>query len=117
MSEWVIKYTEMASGELDAIYRYIAYNLQAPGTAAGQVKRIMSAIEALGEMPLRNALYEREPWKSRGLRKLPVDNFMVFYFTIKYAHEVVIAHIFYGGRNIDEIIKDGAKKPGGGTGS
>lgn len=110
MSKWQVKYTKIASEDLDAIYRYIAEDLQVPETAAGQVKRIMSAISALDEMPLRNTLYEKEPWKSRGLRKLPVDNFMIFYFTVDSANEVVVAHIFYGGRNIDEIIKAEAKK-------
>ena len=30
-------------------------------------------------MPERYRKYEKEPWKSRGLRVLPVDNYVVLY--------------------------------------
>jgi toxin ParE1/3/4 len=30
-------------------------------------------------MPLRYHLYKKEPWHSKGLRVLPVDNYLTFY--------------------------------------
>ena len=33
----------------------------------------------LDTMPERYRKYEKEPWKSRGLRVLPVDNYVVLY--------------------------------------
>ena len=64
----------------------------------------MEQVESLSEMPLRNPLYDKEPWKSRGLRKLIVDNFITFYITNEKQNQVVVLAIMYGGRNIDELL-------------
>ena len=79
--------------------------LNVPNTANKQIKRITSAIDSLEEMPLRNPLYDEEPWKSRGLRKMLVDNYIIFYFPNETNNEIVIMHIFYSGRNISNILK------------
>ena len=105
MSNWIINYTKNAYSELDAIYKYIAEDLNVPNTASKQIKRITSAIDSLEEMPLRNPLYDKEPWHSLGLRKMLVDNYIVFYFPNETNNEIVIMHIFYSGRNISNILK------------
>ncbi len=105
MSNWIINYTKNAYSELDAIYKYIAEDLNVPNTASKQIKRITSAIDSLEEMPLRNPLYDKEPWHSLGLRKMLVDNYIVFYFPNETNNEIVIMHIFYSGRNILDILK------------
>ena len=105
MSKWLINYTKNAYSELDAIYKYIAEDLNVPNTASKQIKRITSAIDSLEEMPLRNPLYDKEPWHSLGLRKMLVDNYIVFYFPNETNNEIVIMHIFYSGRNILDILK------------
>lgn len=110
MSKWTIRYTKTAFAELDDIYKYIAEDLLVPEISKAQTRRIMKAIAALDEMPLRNTLYDKEPWKSRGLRKMPVDNYIVFYYADDKTSEVVIMHIFYGGRNIADILKNEALK-------
>jgi toxin ParE1/3/4 len=50
-----------------------------PGIAAGQLKRIEKGIMSLDQMPGRFREFDKEPWRSRGLRQMPVDNFIVFY--------------------------------------
>ena len=42
--------------------------------AAGQLDRIEEKILSLGEYPKKFRQYEREPWKSRNTRVVPVDN-------------------------------------------
>ena len=63
MTKWNVQYTKKSEKDLESIY---------------EVSRIMDAIEQLDEFPLRYHMYEKEPWKSKGLRVLS-----------------------YGGRNID----------------
>ncbi len=94
-------YTREAEQDLISINRYIATNLGAAGTAKKQADRIINAIKGLDEMPLRHKLYQNEPWHSRGLRVLPVDNYLVFYMVVENEKMVVIVRIMYGGRNID----------------
>lgn len=97
-------YTQEAEQDLVNIYRYIAINLQVPETAKKQTDRIMTAIEGLNEFPLRHKLYQEDPWHSKGLRILPVDNYVVFYIALEQKNTVVIVRIMYGGRNIDMEI-------------
>ena len=104
-------YTGESEQDLINIYRYIAINLSAPETAKKQADRIMDAIKALDEMPLRHKFYQNEPWRSKGLRVLPGDNYLVFYIVIEEEKAVAIIKIMYGGRNIELQllnIKDGS---------
>lgn len=109
MSKWTVRYTKSAYAELEAIYLYIAEQLLEPEISANQVKRIMRAINDLDEMPHRNPLYPKEPWKGLGLRKLPIDNYIIFYATDDENEEVIVMHIFYGGRNIANILSSEAE--------
>ncbi|MDE6869830.1 MAG: type II toxin-antitoxin system RelE/ParE family toxin [Clostridia bacterium] len=105
MNKWKVLYSKTAYEELDNIYKYIAEKLLAPKISREQVKRIMSAISTLDEMPFRNPLYDKEPWRNLGLRKFVIDNYIAFYYANENTNEVIIMHIFYGGRDIDNILK------------
>ena len=96
-----IIYTEESEQDLVNVYRYIAINLLVPETAKKQIDRIMNAIKGLDELPLRHKLYQNEPWHGKGLRVLPVDNYLVFYIVIEEEETVAIVRIMYGGRNIE----------------
>lgn len=106
MSEWNVKLSPEFRQEVRDIYNYVANTLLVKETALKLVDKILTAVESLGEMPYRNPLYEREPWKSRGLRKFVVGNFIVFYLTNEKSKDTVILHIFYGGRNIEKLLDD-----------
>ena len=56
-----------------------AFELQSPENASGQLDRLEEQILSLDTMPERYRKYEKEPWKSRGLRVLPLDNYVVLY--------------------------------------
>ena len=95
-----VAYTSEARQDLRDIYTYIAEKLIAPETAERQVHRIMDAAEALEEMPLRFSLCEFEPWRSQGLRFVPVDNYILFYMLKVVTDTVYIVRIMYAGRDI-----------------
>lgn len=96
--------TQDAQDEVRGIFEYIAFNLLVPDTAKKQTRRIIDAIHSLSEFPERNAVYEMEPWKSRGLRKLIIDNYIAFYIINENQKEVVVLHVFYGGRDIGKLL-------------
>ena len=52
------------------IFEYIAFELQSPENASGQLDRLEEQILSLDTMPERYRKYEKEPWKSRGFRGL-----------------------------------------------
>lgn len=56
--------------------------------------RILEQVEKLDDMPNRFPLFEKEPWRSRGLRKLIIDNYIAFYYPNELVKEVVVFHVF-----------------------
>ena len=74
-----VELSEQADSDLRGIFEYISFELQSPENAIGQLDRLEEQILSLDTMPERYRKYEKEPWKSRGLRVLPVDNYVVLY--------------------------------------
>ena len=101
---YTIKITDQADNDIRNIYEYIAYELQSPEKASGQLDRIEKCIMSLDDMPGRYRFYDREPWKSRGLRVLLVDNYVVFYIPDSDKKVVTILRVMYAGRDTDNQL-------------
>lgn len=102
--KWKIYYTADADQDLQDIYDYIADTLLEPVTAVKQTTRIMDATDTLENMPFRHRLYDREPWRTQGLRVLPVDNYLIFYLPNESNNTVAVIRIMYGERDIDKHL-------------
>jgi len=98
--------TEQADTDLRGIYEYIAYELCSPDNAAGLLDRLEERILGLEKFPEKFRPYEKEPWHSRGLRVMPVDNYLVFYIPDKEAGLVTVIRVMYSGRDVDVQLKD-----------
>lgn len=57
-------------------------------------------IQSLAEMPERFRVFEKEPWLSKGLRQMTIDNYIVFYIPKAEDATVTIIRVMYGERNI-----------------
>ena len=99
-----VVYSPEARDDLKEIYTYIAVEFQAPETAEGQVNRIRKEIRSLDFMPSRYAVVDWEPWRSMGMHRVPVDNFVVYYAVNDDSRTVTVIRIFYGGRDVENII-------------
>ena len=66
----------------------------------------MKEIRSLNEMPQGHRLYESEPWHSRGLRILPVNNYLIFYIANEETTIVTVIRIIYGGRDISKQLSE-----------
>lgn len=95
-----VNITGQAEADLRGIFEYIAHELRSEQNAAGQLGRLEKAILALDQMPERYRVYEKEPWRSRGLRVMPVDNYLAFYILCRDTQRVEIIRVMYGGRDI-----------------
>ena len=93
-----------AEDDLREIFDYIAYELQAPLNAVNQLDRLEKNIFSLEFMPNRFRAFEREPWLSRGLRILPVDNFLVLYILDEISLTVTIIRVMYGARAVENNL-------------
>ena len=105
MKRWNITVTPEFRDDVRNIYSYIANELLEPASAKNVADRILKAVASLSELPLRYPLYEKEPWQSRGLRKLTVGNYIVFYLANEETGTVIVLHVFYAGRNIEKCLE------------
>lgn len=53
----------------------------------------------------RYAVVDWEPWKSMGMHRIPVDNFVVYYAVNDGSPTVTVIRIFYGSREVKGIIQ------------
>ena len=100
-----VQISEQADNDLRGIFEYIAFEFLAPENAAGQLDCLEEAISKLDRMPEKYRRYEREPWRSRGLRVFPVDNYLVFYIPDEETKIVTVIRVMYGGRDVDKELK------------
>lgn len=105
MKKWNITVLPEFRDDIRNIYSYISNELLELASAKNMADRILKAVASLSEMPLRYPLYEKEPWQSRGLRKMSVENYVVFYLTNEESSTVIVLHVFYAGRNIDKCLE------------
>ena len=96
-----VELSEQADSDLRGIFEYIAFELQSPENASGQLDRLEEQILSLDTMPERYRKYEKEPWKSRGLHVVPIDNYCVLYIVDNDDRTVSIMRVMYAGRDID----------------
>ena len=99
--KWEIEYTTDADRDLEEIDSYIADVLLEPAIAEKQVARLMDAAGGLNHLPFRHRIYDREPWRSKGIRVFPVNNYLILYFPNESRTVVEIVRILYGGRDIE----------------
>ena len=97
---WRVCYSDNAKQDLKGIYTYIKKVLCVPDTAKNQAKRIKNAADSLIHMPMRHRLLDYEPWRSRGVRAMVVDGYIVIYHPNERSHIVSIIRILHGRRDI-----------------
>lgn len=101
-----IELTEQATADLRAIFTYIAYEIpqnRSVQNAQGQLDRLEASINSLAQFPERCSQYPYEPWKSRGLRLLPVDHYCIFYLTDNDKATVFILRVLFNSRDLRSI--------------
>ena len=97
-----VQLTEEAKLDLRGIYEYIAYSLLEPMIAKNVKNRIVTGLKSLNKAPERYPIYQEEPWKSRGLRRINTGNYSGFFLVAE--KPVRVIRILYGGRDIQNIF-------------
>lgn len=100
MAEWYeVKLTQQAQEQLRATVAYIAHELQAPETAERMLDTLYDALDSLSLFPARASLTPEEPWRSYGVRRLPVKNHLIYFWIDEDARRVQVTAILYGRRD------------------
>ena len=99
MDSYEILMTRDATDDLTELRNYIAYSLLAPDTALSYIRVIRKEIESLSIMPARYKTLDDEPWRSRGIRRIIVKNFYIYYRIDEDAGQVYILNVIYAKRD------------------
>ncbi len=105
MKTYRVKITHSALQDMEALYHYIAVHLHSPANAMQQYNRIADVIEGLNTMPKRFKLFGVEPWSSRGMHRMNVDHYAVFYYILEDA--VVVTAVLYAASDLEKRLREG----------
>lgn len=101
-----VKLTAQAIGQLEETVQYISKILLEPEIARKWADTLQCEIGKLDSMPSRYPLTEEEPWRTKGIRKMPVKNFLVYYLIDEEKEAVWITAVIYGRRDQMAALSD-----------
>lgn len=94
-----VKLTPQAIGQIEETVQYISKILLAPETARKWADALQHEIGKLDSMPSRYPLTEEEPQHTKGIRKMSVKNFLVYYLVDENQKIVWVTAVIYGRRD------------------
>lgn len=99
------RFTEKAEQDFDDILRYISVDLANPAAAQNLGRKMFEQIDMVRAFPDSGAPVDNEFLSDKSVRKLPVDNYIIYY-KAHYDEKIIsVIRIVYGKRNLDEILK------------
>lgn len=99
MDNYKVKITDQAELQLREILLYISNTLKEPDIAMNLFNELQKNISSLEVMPKRITLIDEEPWRSYGVHKMIVKNFLVYFWINEDLKEVNIIAVIYGKRD------------------
>ena len=94
-----VKITSQAQEQIQEIMHYIAQELKAPDAALHMLDVLEDSFTSLTHFPQRIALTDEEPWRTNGIHRLPVKNFLVYFWIDENKMTVQITAVIYAKRD------------------
>ena len=104
MTEYSLIIGKLAEQDLLEIISYIQEILFQPESAKRIYRAIKEQIMSLSTMPGRYAVIEEEPYSSIGVRKIKVENYLIFYVVNEKEKTVSILRVLYNRREWHNLI-------------
>ncbi|MDD4047224.1 MAG: type II toxin-antitoxin system RelE/ParE family toxin [Clostridia bacterium] len=104
MKRYNLVIAEAAEADLDGIADYISCELKEPTTALKQLAKIEEAMVTLEERPERHSIVYDKYLAAKGIRKLPMDNYLIFYTVNKSINTINIVRVMHGRRDWESIL-------------
>ena len=104
MRKYRIQFSKDARKDLIDTYSYIKYNLQEPAIAKKLIVKIREEINKLKDNPTMYEVIKDEIIKKRVIRKIKVNNHIVFYKVEEKNKIVEIVRIMHGRRTWTKIL-------------
>lgn len=75
-----VKITSQAEEQIQEIIHYIAHELKAPDAALHLLGILEDTFALSTDFPQRVVLVDEVTWRGNGIHRLPVKNFLVYFF-------------------------------------
>lgn len=95
--KYKVEISAQAEIDLRGIYEHVVFVLPVGAATEKLLDLAETKLKELEEIPESFQKEEREPWKSRGLRKLQAENFLVYYVVNEQVKTVTVIRVAYGG--------------------
>lgn len=99
MNEYEVRVTRQALEQMKEIVHYISNDLMAPNAADNLLDKIKAEITKLSSFPKKYALIDEEPWRTEGIRKIVVKNFLIYYWVDDENNRVQVTAVIYSRRD------------------
>lgn len=102
---YAMRFTRHAAQDLDAMFQYITYELEAEAAAKALMREIEHAISNLREFPYSAPQARDDLLARKGYRILTVrKKYVVIYRIQEGQHQVMVQRIFYGRRAYEKLL-------------
>lgn len=96
---YVVKITSQAEEQIQEIIYYIIRELKAPDAAIHLLDALEDSFASLTQFPQRVALIDEEPWHTNEIHRLPVKNFLIYFWIDEDNMRVQITAVIYKKRD------------------
>lgn len=94
-----VKITSQAEEQIQEIMHYITNDLKAPDTALHLLDALEASFTSLAHFPQRVVLFDEEPWHTIKVHRLPVKNFLVYFWIDEDNMKVQVIAVIYEKRD------------------
>ena len=99
MNEYEVRVTRQALEQMKEIVHYISNDLMAPDAADNLLDKMKAEIIKLSSFPKKHALIDEEPWRTEGVRKIVIKNFLIYYWVDDKNNRVQVTTVIYSRRD------------------
>ena len=104
MEKYKVVIEPVARKDMHDIFYYISESLKEPRTAKRIYLSIREKILSLDFQPYRYKVVDEEPYSLRGIRTIPVENYLAFFYIDESDKTVHIMRIMYKRRSWKNLL-------------
>ena len=105
-SEYGYRFTEQAETDLSGILQYISEDFSDPGATTALGRKVFENIDAIRHFPQSGMVVDNHFLTDKDVRRVLVDNYILYYKAADAEKVVYIIRIVYVKRNLDEICRE-----------
>lgn len=103
---YTLEYLPLAMRDMVEIVSYIGVKLANPDAAEALAEEMVTAADALTDMPYRCAVYMPLRPLKHEYRKLIVKKYILFYWVDEEKKRITVARVIYGGRDYEKLLDE-----------